>query len=108
MGKIASDVFESLFGNLRRGADIDHERHPTLFADLCDGKRAPGINVSDDALGAFVDDALSSDPGLVDIAFGVDMHEFDAMAIIRKHLRRDRRAAMGGLAGRRHVAGAWQ
>ena len=73
MGKIASDVFESLFGNLRRGADIDHERHPTLFADLCDGKRAPGINVSDDALGAFVDDALSSDPGLVDIAFGVDM-----------------------------------
>ena len=57
-GKIASDVFESLFGDLRRGADIDHERHPMLFADLCDGHRATGIDVSDDAVGAFVDDAL--------------------------------------------------
>ena len=60
MREIAGDVFESLFGDLRRRADIDNERHPVLLADLSDGNRATGIDVADDAVGALVDDALAA------------------------------------------------
>ena len=35
---------------------------------------------------ATFDDPFCRRPGRVDIAFGVDMHEFDPMAIVRKHL----------------------
>ena len=73
--EIARDEFEPLFGDLWRGADIDHKRYTSLFADLCDGERTAGIDVADDALGSVVDDSLSSDPGCVDVAFGVDMDE---------------------------------
>ena len=108
MREIAGDVFESLFGDLRCRTDIDNERHLVLLADLSDGHRATGIDVADNAVGALINDALGRDPGRIDVALGVYMNELDVMAVVGKNLRGDHGAAMGALAGRRHVAGARQ
>ena len=106
--KIAHQEFVALFGQLRRGADVDNERHLPLFADLRDRERSRGIESADDALRAFVDRAFGLRPRHVRIGLHVDMHQFDLMAEISQHRRRHQSAAMTALSGLREIAGLRQ
>ena len=106
--KIAHQEFVALFGQLRRGADIDDQRHLALFADLRDGERAGGVESADDALRAFVDRAFGLRARDVRIGLDVDMHEFDLVAEIGQHRGRHQRAAMAALSGLREIAGLRQ
>ena len=102
--KIAHQELVALFGKLRRGADVDNERHLPLFADLRDGERSRGIESTHDALRALVDRAFGLRPRDVRIGLHVDMHQFDLVAEISQHRGRNQRAAMTALPGLREIA----
>ena len=59
--KVAEDLREALFGNLRRRGDIDQEGTVGCFGRLCDRNRAAGIVRADEQCATVADQALGDD-----------------------------------------------
>ena len=94
VGEIADQEFVALLGELRRRADVDHERHLTLLADLGDRQRGGRVERADDAVRALVDRALGLRARHVRIALDVDVDELDLVAVAGEHFWGKQRAAM--------------
>ena len=100
--EVADQIFVALLGDLRRGADVDDQRHLALLADLRD-RRASRRNRrrrrSACAPSLIARSVCVRATSALNLA--VDMHQFDLVAVIGQDLGRDQRAAVAALAGRR-------
>ena len=97
--KIADQEFIALLGQLGCGTDVDDQWHLTLFADLCNGKRAGKVKGADHALRALVNRSFRLRARDIGVRLHVDMHEFDLVAHIGQHRGGHQRAAVTTLSG---------
>ena len=94
---------------VKRGGDVDHERHAALLGDLRDRGSGAGVERADQHVGAFLDQALGAGSGRINVGLKICIHqlEIDAEHFL-DDARREICALLARLADEAEVARARQ